>query len=54
MSDKPENLGVLFILLTITAIIISIFIISYVGLNNFKKCYDNEFRDVWCEKYRNY
>ena len=54
MSDKPENLGVLFILLTITGIFLTLFIISYIGLNNFKKCYDNDFKYTWCEKYKNY
>lgn len=54
MDDYSENIGILFIILCITSLIVLMFIISYYNLYRFKDCYDNSFKFPYCEKYKNY
>lgn len=55
MDDfNNEGLGYLFLILAGFSLIILAFVLSYVDLYKFKKCYDNDFTLKYCEKYRTY
>lgn len=49
-----EGLGYMFIILFIFTCFIVIFIVDWYDLTRFKKCYDNDFKLGYCEKYKNY
>ena len=54
MDDNEERIGCLFIILIIYCIIFIVFCYSCFRLTRFKKCYDNNFKYPYCEKYKNY
>ena len=47
-----KNLG--YMALLGVALIILFFLINYYDLMRFRKCYDNDFKFHYCEKYKNY
>lgn len=40
-----------FIIYGMIAVIVMAFIFSYIDLNRFKKCYDVNFQEEYCQKY---
>lgn len=53
MNSEKEYKLVLLMLLAVTLIVVG-FIIEFVNLYNFKRCYINDFNPKTCIKYKNY
>lgn len=49
-----DGLGYMFIILFIFAFFVLIFMIDWYDLTRFKKCYDNDFKLKYCDKYKYY
>lgn len=54
MEEKNENIGYLFIILTGFSLVLFAFLLSYYDLYRFRKCYDNDFKFNYCQKYKKY
>ena len=51
---NKKEMDRMFIILIGFGMLILVFLINYYDLSRFKKCYDNDFRLGYCEKYKNY
>lgn len=54
MNDFDEGLGYLFLILAGFSLVILAFVLSYIDLYKFKKCYDINFQNTKCTKYLDY
>lgn len=49
-----KNCRLVLILLLLTTLMIIGFLIEFYNLKQFKKCYNNNFKSKYCEKFKNY
>lgn len=52
MDEYKEDIGYLYIILIGATALILIFLINYYHLYQFRECYYNNFKDKYCEKYK--
>ena len=48
------NIIIFYLLIILVCFIIIMFVKTCIDLRNYRECYDNNFKEEYCEKYRNY
>ena len=52
MDECNENIGYLYIILIGVSVLILVFLFNYYHLYQFKKCYNIDFKESYCKKYK--